>query len=69
MTPDAAPAPRSLATASGLLLGSLGAAMALGALVGWALGSWDVGLLVGAVAGIPLGVAVVYLVYSRQETE
>jgi uncharacterized membrane protein len=68
MTPDAASSPHSLATASGLLLGSLGAAMAVGALVGWAVGSWDVGLLVGAVAGIPLGVAVVYLVYSKQTT-
>jgi hypothetical protein len=66
MTPDAAPSPHTLATASGLLLGSLGAAMAVGALVGWTLGSWGVGLLVGAVAGIPLGVAAVYLVYSKQ---
>ena len=66
MTPDAASSPHSLATASGLLLGTLGAAMALGALVGWALGSWGIGLLVGALAGIPLGVGVVYLVYSTQ---
>ena len=68
MTPDAASSPHSLATASGLLLGALGAAMAIGALLGWALGSWGVGLLIGAVAGIPLGVAVVYLVYSKQGT-
>jgi hypothetical protein len=40
--------------------------MALGALVGWAFGSWGIGLLVGALVGIPLGVAVVYLVYSKQ---
>ena len=66
MTPDAASSTHSLATASGLLLGALGAAMAVGALLGWALGSWGVGLLVGAVVGIPLGVVVVYLVYSRQ---
>ncbi len=65
MTPDAAAAPHSLATASGLLLGALGAAMAAGALLGWALGAWGIGLLVGAIAGIPLGVAVVYLVYAR----
>lgn len=65
MTPDAAASPHSLATASGLLLGALGAAMALGALAGWALGTWAVGLLAGAVAGIPLGVAVVYVVYTR----
>ncbi|MGH3078765.1 MAG: hypothetical protein ACRDPZ_11365 [Gaiellaceae bacterium] len=66
MTPDAAASPHSLATASGLLLGSLGLAMAVGALVGWALGSWGIGLLVGALAGIPLGVAAVYVVYSKQ---
>jgi hypothetical protein len=65
MTPDAA-SPHSLATASGLLLGTLGTAMGLGALVGWALGSGGIGLLLGAVAGIPLAVGVVYLVYSRQ---
>jgi hypothetical protein len=64
MTPDAASSPHSLATASGLLLGTLGLAMLAGALVGWALGSWGLGLLVGAVAGIPLGVAVVYYVYE-----
>jgi hypothetical protein len=66
MTPGAASSPHSLATASGLLLGSLGAAMAVGALLGWAAGSWDVGVLIGAVVGIPLGVLVVYFVYSRQ---
>ena len=68
MTPDAAASPHSLATASGLLLGTLAAAMGVGALVGWALGSWAIGLLVGAVAGIPLAVLVVYLVYSRLES-
>jgi hypothetical protein len=67
MTPDAAASPHSLATASGLLLGALGAAMGVGALAGWALGAWGLGLLAGAVAGIPLGVAVVYLVYTRTE--
>jgi F0F1-type ATP synthase assembly protein I len=65
MTPDAASSPHSLATASGLLLGSLAAAMALGALVGWALGSAGIGLLVGALLGIPIGVATVYQVYGR----
>jgi uncharacterized membrane protein len=68
MTPAAADSPHSLATASGLLLGTLGLAMVVGALVGWAAGSWAIGLLIGAVAGIPLAVLVVYLVYSRQET-
>jgi hypothetical protein len=65
MTPEPAPSPRSLATASGLLLGTLGAAMALGALVGAAFGGWGIGLLVGAVVGIPLWALVVYQVYGR----
>jgi len=65
MTPDAAPSPHSLATASGLLLGALAAAMLVGALLGWLLGSAAIGLLVGAIVGIPLGVLVVYEVYGR----
>jgi hypothetical protein len=67
MTPDAASSPHSLATASGLLIGALCAAMGVGALLGWALGGWGIGLLVGAVVGIPLGVLVVYVVYSRED--
>ena len=67
MTPDTAPTPHSLATASGLLLGTIGAAMALGALVGAALGGWGIGLLIGAMVGIPLGAAVVYQVYGRSQ--
>ena len=67
MTPDAAPSPHSLATASGLLLGTLVTAMGLGALVGWAFGSAGIGLLVGALAGIPLAIATVYYVYSRRD--
>jgi hypothetical protein len=66
MMPDAASSPHSLATASGLLLGALGGAMALGGLVGWLVGAWEIGLLIGALAGIPLGVVTVYLVYSRE---
>ena len=58
--------PHSLATASGLLLGTLGSSMAVGALVGWGLGSPSLGLLVGAVLGIPLAVVVVYRVYSAR---
>jgi F0F1-type ATP synthase assembly protein I len=65
MTPDAAPSPHSLATASGLLLGALAAAMLVGALVGWALGEAAIGLLIGAIVGIPLGVLAVYQVYGR----
>jgi len=68
MTPDPAPTPHSLATASGLLLGTIGAAMALGALVGAALGGWGIGMLVGAMVGIPLGAAVVYQVYGRGQS-
>ena len=65
MTPDAAASPHSLATASGLLLGALAAAMLVGALLGWAFGSWGIGLLIGAIVGIPLGVLAVYQVYGR----
>jgi hypothetical protein len=65
MTPDTAPTPHSLATASGLLLGTIGAAMAAGALIGAALGSWGLGLLVGAMLGIPIGAFVVYKVYGK----
>jgi hypothetical protein len=68
MTPDAAPSPHSLATASGLLLGTLAAAMLVGALIGWALGGWGIGLLIGAIVGIPLGALVVYQVYGRTKT-
>lgn len=49
------------------MLGTTGAAMLVGALIGWAVGSWSIGLLLGAVVGIPLSVLVVYLVYSRQD--
>jgi len=66
MTPSAASSPHSLATASGLLLGTLGLTMAAGALLGWAFGSWGIGLLLGALSGIPLGVIAVYVVYSGQ---
>lgn len=63
MAAAAPSSPHSLATASGLLLGTTGAAMAVGALVGAALGDWGIGLLVGAVVGIPLSVLIVYRVY------
>ena len=68
MTPDAASSPHSLATASGLLLGALGAAMIVGAFIGWIFGAAAIGLLIGAVLGIPLGVLVVYQVYGRSST-
>ena len=65
MAAAASSPPQSLATASGLLLGTTGLAMAVGALLGWLLGSAGLGLLIGAIAGIPLAVAVVYRVYAR----
>ncbi len=68
MAAAASSSPHSLATASGLLLGTMGVAMLLGALLGWLLGSAGIGLLVGALVGIPLAVAVVYGVYSRSES-
>ena len=64
MNPSAARSSPSLAGASGLLLGTTGAAMAVGALLGWAAGSWGIGLLIGAIVGIPLSIAVVYRVYG-----
>jgi hypothetical protein len=66
MSPDAASSPHSLAVASGLLLGTVGAAMIVGALLGAALGAWGIGLLIGALVGIPLSAYLVYKVYSGQ---
>ena len=63
MLPEPAPRPTfSPAGAGGVLIGTLGAAIALGLLIGWALGSAAYGLLVGALVGIPAGV---FLVYRR----
>jgi F0F1-type ATP synthase assembly protein I len=59
-----APTSHSLATASGLLLGTTGACMILGALIGWLAGSWALGLLGGAIVGIPAAIAVVYKAYA-----
>ena len=56
--------PHTLATASGLLLGTTGASILIGALVGWLLGAAGIGLLVGAIVGIPLSIFVVYKVYG-----
>ncbi|MGA8485900.1 MAG: hypothetical protein WCE47_16150 [Gaiella sp.] len=65
MAAAASSSPHSLATASGLLLGTLAFAMLVGLLLGWLVGSAGIGLLVGAIVGIPLSIAVVYGVYSR----
>jgi hypothetical protein len=59
--------PHSLASASGLLLGTLVAAMLAGSALGWLAGDAAIGLLIGAIAGIPLAVAVVYRVYAKAE--
>ena len=63
-----AASPHSLATASGLLLGTTIVCMALGAVLGWAAGNWGLGLLVGAIVGIPAAVFVVYRVYTRADS-
>ncbi len=66
MAAAASSSPHSLATASGLLLGTTGAAMAVGLLIGWLVGSAGIGLLIGAIVGIPLSIFVVYKVYAQQ---
>lgn len=66
MAAATAASPHSLASAAGLLLGGTAASVAVCTLVGWAAGSWGIGLLVGMLAGIPLGIALVYLVYGKQ---
>ena len=65
MAAPAPSSPHSLATASGLLLGTTAAAMIVGAVIGGLSGSAGIGLLIGALVGIPLAVFVVYKVYSR----
>jgi F0F1-type ATP synthase assembly protein I len=65
MAAPAPSSPHSLASASGLLLGTIAASISIGALLGWLVGSAGLGLLIGALVGIPLGVFVVYKVYSR----
>ena len=66
MAAAAASSPNTLATASGLLLGGTIGSMAVCTLLGWLVGSWGIGLLIGLLAGIPLGVALVYLVYAKR---
>jgi len=66
MTSDAPSSPHSLATASGLLLGTTGASMAVGAVIGAAFGSWGIGLLVGMLVGIPLAIVTVVKVYTAR---
>lgn len=49
--------------AGGILTGTTGAGIAVGAGIGWLAGSWQLGALVGAVVGIPAGVLSVYRRY------
>jgi F0F1-type ATP synthase assembly protein I len=58
--------PPTLATASGLLLGTITVAMGVGVLLGWALGGAGLGLLIGAIVGIPAAVTLVYRVYGAR---
>jgi hypothetical protein len=59
----------SLATASGLLIGTTAACMGAGAVIGGVAGSWGIGLLCGAIVGIPASIAVVYKVYTGPGTQ
>jgi hypothetical protein len=49
--------------AGGILTGTTGAGIAVGAGIGWVAGSWQLGALGGAVVGVPAGVAAVYRRY------
>ena len=66
MAAAAPSSPHSIATASGLLLGTTTASIGVGALIGWLLGATGIGLLIGAIVGIPLSILVVYKVYAQQ---
>jgi F0F1-type ATP synthase assembly protein I len=60
------PTPRTTVhpiAAGGILTGTTGAGIALGAGIGWAAGSWPLGALAGAVVGIPAGIFAVYRRY------
>ncbi|HXV03865.1 MAG TPA: hypothetical protein VFP24_09865 [Gaiellaceae bacterium] len=60
------PAPRQSLDPAGtgaVLLGTTGAGIAVGALIGWAAGSWAIGSLVGALVSIPAGIFAVYRRY------
>jgi hypothetical protein len=53
------------AGAGALLIGTTGAAVGAGALIGWAAGSVGLGILGGAVVGIPGSIFVVYHRYRE----
>ncbi len=58
------PSSSNAAGAGGLLLGTTGAGIGAGALVGWSAGSAAIGALAGAAVGIPAAIFVVYLRYG-----
>ena len=54
-----------LMAAGSVLIGSTGACIVLGLLIGWLAGNAGIGFLLGAVVGIPVGIAMVYRRYGR----
>ena len=51
------------AGAGALLIGTTGASVGVGALIGWSAGSVGLGILGGAVVGVPAGIFAVYRRY------
>jgi hypothetical protein len=51
------------AGAGAVLLGTTGASIGVGALIGWAAGAWPIGALIGALVGIPASIFAVYRRY------
>ena len=66
MAADTPSPPHSLATASGLLIGTILFVTLIGLLIGWVIDAAGLGLLFGVFVGIPVGIFVVYRVFSRQ---
>ncbi|HVM69002.1 MAG TPA: hypothetical protein VM204_04115 [Gaiellaceae bacterium] len=62
--PDSGPS-ISLVGAGSVLVGSIAAVVALGALVGWLAGSIAWGFLGGAILGLPVGVVATYKRYGH----
>jgi hypothetical protein len=58
------PSSLNAAGAGGLLLGTTGAGIGVGAIVGWGAGSAAIGALAGAAIGIPAAIFVVYRRYG-----
>ncbi len=56
------------AGAGGVLIGTILACAAIGALVGWAAGSAPIGAGIGAALGIPVGIFTVYRRYRSYFT-